>query len=175
MTPEARELISRRSLKGWKLLRVLTNARTHCDYCGARIVYAFECSQDEPSMRAYLPDDVIYVGSECVRSFIDGFNGKESVAFLKSKWRQRRSYFWKRFRDQVVIVGRNKSGSWWVATGASVVHSHTWRFSQRRFDSARAAQAYVSSYVITGVPPAPRVVSGVEILDQVKRSLAVRS
>jgi hypothetical protein len=155
MTPQVQALLERCTCKGWKVKRIIDNHYVldqmgfqrfaHCHKCGVRIRWAFDCIHPKA------PTESLYVGCECVRSFVDELNAKESVAFLRRKWRQKNTYFWKRFRDGVVITGTRDDGSWWAATAPRLTgHQRHWTFSPRHFDSDEAAQDYVQSCVLTG-------------------------
>jgi len=154
VTPHVEALLTTYTLKGWCVEMVWDNNTLdisgivdadHCDYCGTKIRYAFQLRHPQAT-----PTESLVVGCECVRSFTDATNPTEAVAFLRSKWRQRRHYFWKKFRGGVVVVGA-KDGEWWAARGAQLVEGG-WTFYQRRFASAREAQHYVTQLVITGKP-----------------------
>jgi hypothetical protein len=162
MTPTMRALLEETSLKGWTLDRVFrvhedhaTGAGAHCDYCGARIVWAFRllhapvrAGAGDHYLEAAKPIEVI-VGSECVNSFIDDVDGKASIAFLRAAWKQRRRYFWKRLKHTTAIVGPHRNtNSWWAAIGDTLLDTGSWEYSRRRFRSADDAKAYVSAYVL---------------------------
>ena len=180
MNSKLQEIIARYTAKGWTLVDIIDNrfphheageAVSHCWYCGCRIRYAFKCEHNAPPSPSHLPDQThtIFVGSECVKSFVDDINGEASVAFLKAKWRQKGRYFWKRFMDRAVIVGTKRDGSWWAAVARSVTDHKGWTFSQRRFDSRTAAQRYVQTYALTGRPP--RVLTGADIIAHLRAQL----
>jgi hypothetical protein len=169
MTPRLEAIAARYTLKGWYLDNVLDVGVGHCEYCGARIRYAFKCAHE----LAPIDTDRIYVGRECVKSFVDDVNTKESIDFLKAKWRQKRTYFWKRFMYRDVIVGTRRDGSWWAAVAPTVTDHTTWTYSERRFKSGHDAKYYVQTYVLTGRPPAaPRALTGADIIAQAKARLA---
>jgi len=169
MTPRLEEIVSRRTLKGWRLIQIRDGVINNCEYCGAHIRYAFECAHDSAPVDA----DLIYVGKECVKSFVDGINAKESIAFLRAKWRQKRTYFWKRFMYRNVIVGTRRDGSWWTAVAPTLTDRMTWTFIDRRFKSGHDAKHYVQMFVLTGRPPIERrSLTGADIIARVQAQLA---
>jgi hypothetical protein len=151
-----RSILEAVSLKGWTLDRVFRvhedhGAGQHCDYCGARIVWAFRvlhAPADTGFLESAAPIAVV-VGSECVHSFVDDVDGKASIAFLRAKWKQRRRYFWKKLNHTTVIVGPHRTSiTWWTALGDTLLDPRSWTYSRKRFRTAEDAKTYATTYVL---------------------------
>ena len=151
-SPDVIAMLERCTLKGWQFID-LTIGSAQCQYCHAHIVNLFEIRHDEGGQ--------LFVGSECVKSFLPHVDGQASIHFLKARWRQHRRVYWKRFQSSCAIVGpyRKSPGEWWCAHGASVTDRSTWHHATGgqkfwlRFRNELLAQRYVMTFLITGRPP----------------------
>jgi hypothetical protein len=148
-----------------------------CEYCETGIVWKYVIR-----FQGRLPGDkqpvvvvgndriqpAIIVGSECVKSFVDGGDPAAALAFLKGKWRQRRHYFCKRAHGFTFVIGQNATtGKWWKAVADNLRPDATsWRFSNthhKTFDEAVEATAL---FVFLGRDTVARWVAK---MDEVKR------
>ncbi len=153
-TDRAQKIVEQYGMKNWKLKTIarpgisadeipLVSAGQRCEYCNANLKYVHVLvHSDNPSANNWL-----FVGSECLRSFVDVADPQEAVKFLKAAWRQKNKFFWKRFRDENLCIGQTKNGSWWVARTPSVKSIEGWDRSKVYYPSAEAAKEGCLRYV----------------------------
>lgn len=95
----------------WELDKISYGA-TECSFCGTPIVWQFHLVRGSHQRIA---------GSECTKGLTNLRAPEHYVAFLEGKWKQRRTYYYKRLAGYTWFIGPHKNTeTWWAAVGTTV-------------------------------------------------------
>lgn len=125
-------------MKGWILKDIIDAESANCDYCGAHLRWHYVIQDGDKVQR---------VGSECVKSFIDDADPYAAFQMFFAKWRQRRTYYWRKFAGLMWVIGQQKSGAWYLAATTSL-HAFPWVFLAPTFESNDAARRYLAAHIM---------------------------
>ncbi len=93
----------------------------HCNYCGTSIRYVCVLSPQSYQRWHRGSTFTLYVGNECVHSFVRPEDADDAWRLFHKRWRQRRHYYFIRDqrRKRTIFIGQYANGGWWIGIARS--------------------------------------------------------